>query len=107
MRGGLVESELDRRRIKAWIKRKRRLPAYGFHADVIAREVGLPLAVVEAHLREMTAAGEVVVRLWDVSCGRCGQLHDFSMPEAVEGEVCLRCGEELDSAQAVPLYGLR
>ena len=103
----MVESELDRARIKAWIKRKRHLPVYGFHADAVAREVGLPPTVVEAQLRDMTATGEVVVRLWDVSCGRCGHSHDFAMPEAVEGEVCLRCGEELDSAQAVPLYGLR
>ena len=94
-------------RVAAWVERKRGLPVYGFYAEAVAKEVGLPRAVVEVQLREMVAAGDIVVRFWEVYCGRCDQTHEFSTPKVAEDEVCLRCGEALDPAQAVPLYSFR
>lgn len=102
-----VEYGDGRERVAAWVERKRGLPVYGFYAEAVAKEVGLPRAVVEVQLREMVAAGEIVVRFWEVYCGRCDQSHEFSTPKVAEGEVCLRCGEELDPERAVPLYGFR
>ena len=99
------ESEADR--VVDWVERKSKLPLFGFYAKDVARETGLPLDAVDAHLREMVAANEVSIRTWEVCCVRCDQLHEFSTPHLAEGEVCLRCGEDLDPTQAVPLYGFR
>lgn len=55
----------------------------------------------------MAATGEIVVRQWEIICPRCDQESEFSNVDDADGEICLRCGEELDPAQAVPLYGLR
>ena len=104
---GVMHSESARERVAAWVERKRGLPVYGFYTEAVAKEVGLPRAIVEVQIREMVVAGEIVVRFWEVYCGRCDQAHEFPNPQAAEDEICLRCGAALDPAQAVPLYGLR
>lgn len=100
-----MENGTESERIAAWIERSRLL--YIFYADSVAKDLKLPLAVVEEQLRKMVAAGEIVVRFWEVYCDRCDQTHEFSTPKVAEDEVCLRCGEDLDPTQAVPLYGFR
>ena len=102
-----MERRAERERVAAWIERKRGLLMYGFYAEAGAKEEGLPIAAVRAHLDEMVMAGGLVVRRWEVFCPRCDQAHEFPSPRAAEDEVCLRCGEELDPAQAVPLFSFR
>lgn len=99
-----MERTTEQECVAAWLERKHRLPIYGFYPKAVAREVGLPLTIVEAQLRKMVTAGEVNVRFWDVYCSRCDQSHEFSSPKEAAGQICLRCGQELDPTQAVPLY---
>lgn len=95
------------KRVAAWIERKRGLPMYGFYAEAVAKDESLPPATVRACLEELASAGGLVVRRWEVYCLRCDQVHKFPSPEVAKDEVCLRCGEELDPVQAVPLYGFQ
>lgn len=103
-----VKDETVVERVAAWIERKRSLPLYGFYPEAIAREEGLPLDVVRTRLNELVAADTLYVRMWTRYCPRCDHGTDSEVqPTDEDGEVCLRCGEELDGAVAVPLFSFR